>query len=104
MVHGMVGMGKSFEENDGMSIFQLFPSPNGHPDSCPMIIEWLPIVTHFQQRLLRWSSSCRKTSDTLGFIYFAMVIVLLIMFREKVKGVAKHFGSLVPVLFGKPRR
>lgn len=48
----------------------------------------------------RWSDSCRKTSDTLGFIYFAMVVVLLIMFRQKVKGVAEHFGNLFPVLIG----
>lgn len=52
----------------------------------------------------RWSHSCRKTSDILGFIYFAMVVVLLIMFRQKVKGVVDHLGALLPVLFGEGQK
>lgn len=52
----------------------------------------------------RWSDSCRKTSDTLGFIYFAMVVVLAVMFRRKLKGVMEHFGNLLPVLFGAQRK
>lgn len=29
-----------------------------------------------------------------------MVVVLLIIFRQKVQGIAEHFGAFVPVVFG----
>lgn len=48
----------------------------------------------------RYSDRCRRVSDTLGFIYFAMVVLLIVIFRQKVKGVMEHFGNLLPVLLG----
>ncbi|CAM9326299.1 unnamed protein product [Pylaiella littoralis] len=68
----------------------------------PMIIAFASYVARWIADLScsAWSHSCRKTSDTLGFIYFAMVVVLLIMFRQKIKGVAEHFGNLLPVVLG----
>lgn len=52
------------------------------------------------RRPRRWSHYCRRTSDILGFVYFSMMVVLMIMFRQKIKGVAEHFSNLVPVLLG----
>eukprot|EP00903_Cladosiphon_okamuranus_P015166 g14023.t1 len=68
----------------------------------PMIIAFASYVARWIADLScsAWSDSCRKTSDTLGFIYFAMVVVLAVMFRQKLKGVMEHFGNLLPVLFG----
>ncbi|CAM9711949.1 unnamed protein product [Ectocarpus sp. 12 AP-2014] len=68
----------------------------------PMMIAFASYVARWIADLScsAWSDSCRKTSDTLGFIYFAMVVVLLVMFRQKLKGVAEHFGHLLPVLVG----
>lgn len=47
---------------------------------------------------LRWSDPYRKTSDTLGFIYFATVVVLLIMFRQTVNRIAEYFAMVVVLL------
>ncbi|CAM9437452.1 unnamed protein product [Scytosiphon promiscuus] len=68
----------------------------------PMIIA----VVAYAARLIAdtscspWSHYCRKTSDILGFVYFSMMVVLMVMFRQKIKGVAEHFSNLVPVLLG----
>lgn len=48
----------------------------------------------------RWSQVLCKTADMLGFVYFSMVLLLLIMFRQKIRGFAEHFKHVLPAMRG----
>lgn len=45
-----------------------------------------------------------KTADMLGFVYFSMVVLLLVMFRQKIRGFAEHFKHVLPAMRGEPSR
>ena len=86
------------------------PSPRPHTKAVTrvvvVVVVRVVVVVVALRRLRRLRSACRwsqvlcKTADMLGFVYFSMVVLLVIMFRQKIRGFAEHFKHVLPAMRG----